>query len=647
MAAAPTRLRVTVIGVVVIALFAALFTRLWYLQVLDSAAFVEQAKRNEIRFVCEPAPRGRILDRNGTPLVENRVTTALTLSQKGAKDNPQVMPMLSALLGVPEEELLKRLRDPRYVHLKPVPIAVDVPEDKVIFIKENSDRFPGVNAAPLAQRRYPQGRLAAHLLGYTGPISEEQLKARKSPPARPDGFVDPLADCDTYKITDEIGKLGIESTFDEVLRGQPGVQSYEVDSKGRILAEPDPLRVPVQGADVVLAIDATIQREAEDSLRQGLASARLLKASKTDPKQLRAPGGSAVVVDVKTGAVVAMASAPDFALEDFVGGVSETVFSTYRDDPATPLLNRPIQGLYPPASTFKLPVAVAGLRDGVIPSPGATIVDGGEYRIPPPCSGQCKYRNSGGISHGRIDLPAALTVSSDVFFYDVGARFWFGRSTYGETAVQDVARTFGLGSKTGIALTSEFGGRVSDPKIRKNLRKTDNGWFVGDNVNMAIGQGETLVTPLQLAMEFATFANGGTLYQPRIAEQVKNPDGSLARDIGPIERGSAPVAPESRGPIVAGLRGVVASPVGTASNAFDGYAGMPVAGKTGTAQQPPRQDTALFVGYAPYTDPRYAVSVVLEEGGFGGTTAAPVARRIFEALSAVPLTDVRAADSAD
>jgi penicillin-binding protein 2 len=214
--------------------------------------------------------------------------------------------------------------------------------------------------------------------------------------------------------------------------------------------------------------------------------------------------------------------------------------------------------------------------------------------------------------------------------------------------VQDVARTFGLGSKTTIALTDEREGRVGDPKVRKNLpgRKND-GWFVGDNVNMAIGQGETVLTPLQLAMEYATFANGGTLYQPRIAEQVKNPDGTLVSDLGPVERGQAVVPPEHRGPILNGLRGVVANPLGTANNAFTGYSGLPVAGKTGTAQQPPKQDTALFVGFAPYTAPQYAVSVVLEEAGFGGTTAAPVARRVFEALSKVPLTDVRAADSVD
>ena len=645
MAAAPTRLRITVIGVVVIALFGALFTRLWYLQVLDYPSFVVQAKRNEVRYVCEPAPRGRILDRNGTPLVENKVTTAVTLSRTKAAENPQTIPTLSALLGVPVAELTKRLNDQRYTSLKPVPIAVDVPEDKVIYIKENSDRLPGVDAAPLAQRRYPMGRLAAHVLGYTGPITQAELDAKKTPPVRPDGFIDPLADCDAYKLTDEIGKQGVEATYDEVLRGTPGVRAYEVDSKGRLLKDVL-LRVPVQGSDVVLTLDATIQKEAEDSLRQGLTAARLLKVSKTDPRLFHAPGGSAVVIDVKTGGVVAMASAPDFALDDFVGGVSSTVFGAYRDDPAAPLLNRPIQGLYPPASTFKLPTAVAGQDKGILP-PGWTVLDTGEYHIPAPCLGRCKYMNSGGTAHGRVDLTGALTVSSDVFFYDAGARFWLKRDALGETPVQDVARSFGLGSKTGIALPYEQGGRVGDPKIRKNLRKTDNGWFVGDNVNMAIGQGETLVTPLQLANEYATFANGGTRYGVRIAEQIKNPDGSVRTDLGPIERGSVVVPPEHRAPIVAGLRGVVSNPLGTAYNAFVGYNGMPVAGKTGTAQEPPRQDTAIFCGFAPFNAPQFAVSVVLEESGFGGTTAAPVARRIFEALSKVPLSDVRAAASVD
>lgn len=650
-----TRLRLTIVGVVVISLFAALLTRLWYLQVLDAPKFVEAAKRNEVRILCEPAPRGRIRDRNGKVMVDNELTTAVTVSKKTVADHPRTLRQLSALLAVPVDELQKRLDDPRYSNLKPVPVAFEVPPEKVIYIKENSFNFPGVDAVPLASRSYPYERLASHVIGTVGPITKRELdtlRAKKPPPTGP---VDPVEDCRNYKENDEIGKTGVEASFDAELRGKPGVVALEVDRKNKVLAERR-LAEPTQGDDVWLTIDLQLQVEAEESLKQGLARAKERRFTNEDPRFLRAPAGSAVVVDVTNGAVLAMASYPDFAPADFVGGISTVDFQAYNDNPDKPLTNRAIQGLYPPASTFKLPTSVAGLVKGVIASPDKRYNDVGVYRIPPPCSGRCEFQNPKKKPNGAITLREAITVSSDTYFYDVGARFWAGRSTYGPTAIQDTARQLGLGQRTGIRLASESEGRVSDPNIRKRLNERspkafpEGGWFTGDNVITAIGQGETVVTPLQLAMEYATFANGGTLFQARIAGQVTTPNdptGAAPFALTPVTKSSMPLPPEIRDPIHQGLRGAVTSMYGTASTAFAGYAGLPVAGKTGTAQQTGKQDAALFASYGPIDNPQYAMAVVLEEGGFGGTTAAPVSRRIWEALSGKAPTEVRAAESAD
>ncbi len=650
-----TRLRLTIVGVVVISLFAALLTRLWYLQVLDAPEFREAARRNEVRILCEPAPRGRIRDRNGKVIVDNQVTTAVTVSKKTVADRPDTLPRLSALLAVPVPELEKRLKDLRYSNLKPVPVAFDVPPEKVIFMKENSLTFPGVDAVPLASRSYPGDRLASHVVGTVGPITQRELDRERADKPPPTGLVDPVEECRSYKDNDEIGKTGVEASFESELRGKPGVVALEVDRKNKVLAERR-LAEPIQGDDVWLTLDIDLQAQAEESLKQGLARAKERRFTNDDPSFLRAPGGSAVVVDVRSGAVLAMASFPDFAPADFVGGISTTDFQAYNDDPQNPLTNRAIQGLYPPASTFKLPTGVAGLVKGVIESPDKRYNDVGVYRIPPPCSGDCEYQNAKKKPNGSVTLREAITVSSDTYFYDVGARFWIGRNSYGETAMQDTARQFGLGQRTGIRLSSEAEGRVSDPNVRKRLNERapkafpDSRWFVGDNVITAIGQGETVVTPLQLAMEYATFANGGTLYQARIAGQVttpNDPSGAAPFQLPPVTKSSMDLPPEVRDPIHQGLRGAVASGVGTASNAFAGYTGMAVAGKTGTAQQTGKQDAALFASYGPFDDPQYAMSVVLEEGGFGGTTAAPVARRIWEFLSGKAPGEVRPAESAD
>jgi penicillin-binding protein 2 len=628
MTADTSRLRLAVLGVVATSLFAALTARLWYLQVLDTAEFRVAAEANQVRLVYEPAPRGRILDREGRVLVDNRVVDVLTLSRVEAHDHPEVLPRVAALLGVSKDAVVERILDPKFSPYRPVPLAVDVPEDKIVYIREHQEDFPGVDNSQLTARVYPHGSLAAHVLGYVGEISTE-LDERRD---------------EGYRLGDDIGKTGVERSLEEHLRGEAGVTKLEVDSKGRRLRTLGQV-APVQGDDVQLTIDLDIQRLAEESLAQGLQAAQR-HWDRDQKKHFLAPAGAVVVLDPNDGSVLAMASHPTYDPGAFIDGISQPTWAAL-NDPANhlPLNNRAIQGLYAPGSTFKLVTAMASLRDGVI-TPNATILDEGKIRI-----GDRTFRNAGSHPWGRVDLVRALAVSSDVYFYKLGYEYWRLREQFGD-GIQEVARELGFGQRTGINLPAESRGRVPTPEIRQQLHEDNptafpNGeWYGGDNVNLAIGQGEMVATPLQMATAYAAVGNGGTLYQPRLAAQTLRPDGELSEDLNPRVIRQIDLGPH-QGPLLAGLRGAVASGDGTAHAAFAGFSAMAAAGKTGTAQVFGKQDTALFVGLAPVPDPKYVISVVLEEGGFGGETAAPIARRIFAGLAGEPPEPIRIAEAID
>ncbi|MDP9442222.1 MAG: penicillin-binding protein 2 [Actinomycetota bacterium] len=620
-----SRLRLAILGVMVVSLFSALFARLWYLQVLDSKTFVAAATTNQIRLVHEDAPRGRILDRNGNVLVDNRRSQAITVNRNlltKHADRDQVKARLAALLGIGREELDRRIADVRYSQYKPIPVAEDVPEELYVYVKEHQQDFPGVEATIVSQRTYPNGPLAAHVLGYVGEINDRELEERKR---------------SGYRLGDSIGKSGAELIYESTLRGEPGVTKLQVNATGEVVkGEPLATRPPTPGRDVTLTIDLNVQRLAEESLQQGLEAARGA-ADREHRKRFVAPAGSVVVLDPRDGAVVAMASYPTYNPADFVNGIKPELFATLTD-PVNhfPLNNRAIQGQYAPGSTFKLITAVAAMQKGMIAG-NTSITDGGSYQVPN-CRGErCIFRNAGSHPWGRVDLRRAISVSSDVYFYGLGARFWIERGRFGN-GIQETARLFGLGEKTGIPLTSEKGGVIPDAERKKRLNAEkpqvfpEGRWFTGDNINMAIGQGDVLVTPLQLANAYATFANGGTLFQPRLG--LDDPHRPV-REVG--------LTPPMRQPIVEGLQGAIVSEEGTASAAFGGFPhqGFPLAGKTGTAQVRGKQDSALFAAFGPVSNPQYAIAVVLEEAGFGGSAAAPVARRVLEGTVGPAPTPVR------
>jgi penicillin-binding protein 2 len=636
------RLRLSILGVVALALFSALFARLWFLQVVGSPEYQLQAELLRTREINIEAPRGRILDAQGRVIVDNRVSTVVTLDRKvldESEDRDGALLRIAQELtaaGVPTKvaDLEARLVDPRFSPIEPVPIATDISEDLEVYFGERRDQFPGVAVERETVRIYPYGSLASHVLGYVGKINEEELEARMGTED------DPVDNPKPYDEDDHVGKTGVEYTFEDELRGKPGVRQVEVDARGEIIRTLE-YTPPVSGSDIQLTIDLDVQALTEAELLEGVEATRSRPAR--DGQPTRAPAASAVVLDPKTGGVVALASYPTYSPEEFVGGITTERYDELKaqNDPFT---NRAIAGQYAPGSTFKLVTSYAALTTGLI-GPTTPINAGATYTVQGCRSGSasCTFRQPGG-GNGTISLERAITVSSDTFYYKLADDFWVQRDAYGETPMQDAARTFGLGSPTGISLPYEKGGVIPDPEQRRQRHEEnpeafpEGTWRSGDNVLVSIGQGEVLVTPLQLADMYATFANGGTLYQPNIVSRVLAPGSDPAnpeveRVIEPRAKAQIDLPPAVFDVMMRGFDGVTKS--GTAASVFEGFdqSLWQVAGKTGTAQVQGKADSALFVGFGPTSDPQYVAAVVIEEGGFGAVAAAPVVRAILEPLA--------------
>lgn len=609
----------TIVGVVVCCLFGALFARLWYLQVVYAPAAADAAQNNFLRTIYIAAPRGRILDRQGRVIVDTRVSQVLTLDRDIAHRDPALLDRLSKLLGMAPADMLHAVNDPKFTPYMPAPIAKDVDINTIVYIKEHQQDFRGVGVQSVAVRDYPNGLTAANIIGYVSEINDKELAGLKA---------------QGYQPGDNIGKTGIESEYESVLRGQPGVEKIAVDARGRPLSVVS-YQAPVPGDDVQLSIDLDIQQKAEQSLAEGLQAARQA-ADPTSGRSFSAPGGAVVVEDPRDGAVLALATNPTYDPADFIGGISVQKYQQYLNDPSHPLNDRALQGQYAPGSTFKLATATAGLQAGVI-NPGAIFDDTGSYTV-----GPVTFHGNNSEALGPVNLSEALTRSSDPYFYNVGAQFWYGRSHFGDDAIQKVARSYGLGVPTGIDLPNEAPGKMPDPVSRKAEHAAnpqafpDGGWYAGDNVILAIGQGEVLVTPLQLAGAYATFGNGGTLWQPRVASRVLTPDGKLVKTFAPVARGHVDMP--NRGVMLSGFEGAVADGSGTAYSAFAGFPldQLQVAGKTGTAQVTGKQPTSVFASFAPANAPQYVVTAVLEQSGYGATAAAPVVRHVYDLILGHP-----------
>jgi len=669
-----SRHRLGLIAITALSLFGALFARLWFLQIVQGEPLQDAVSSNAERVVIIPAPRGRILDRNSTVLVDNQESIVVAVDvQKYAKldvaDQLRLRQRLAAALsrGKPKKDavtpkfLAARFNDSRFSPFRPIPVAEGISVDLEIYFREQADRFPSVVVERQTVRRYPYGQLAAHVLGYVGALSPEEYAAAKT-----------HSSDKPYEKTDEIGKSGVEREYEQYLRGVPGRQVYEVDRSNHVVREIKSLRrEPKQGDDVYLSLDAKVQYKAEQALQGRLEAAR----SRSTP----APAGGVVVLDQSNGAVRAMASYPTYNPSDLVGGISKDLWADLQgqtlDDKGKPerdqdgkiiqgpskLLNRAISGGYPPASTFKLASGYAALKLGII-DPAQYIQDPGYWRL---CQGDgpgCLKKNAGSAAHGSVNLQNALTVSSDVYFYRIGDISW-AKAKNGELpedGMQQHIKELGYGAKSGIDLPAEAPGQVPTPaseaKLAADLYKVDPGyydndpekakdagrWRTGYSADLSIGQ-KVVATPLQIANAYASLANGGTLYRPQILEKVTNANSPTVikafkpEVIRTIDWGPA------RGDFLAGFAGVVgsASPTGTAYRTFSGFplSSFPLAGKTGTAQTGKdklgnsKPENSLFVAFTLGTGDQYTAAAMLEGAGAGANAAAPTVRLILEPIA--------------
>ncbi len=596
--------RAGVLGGVAVLLFAMLIFRIWFLQVISGDDYIAMAENNRIRQIREEAPRGIIYDRNMNPLVENRAGLAVTVFPAELEDPEMELTELGQAIGMPVEQIKQQLALHQEDTYRSVIIKKNItPEQKSYLIELMPLYFPGVDIKKFPLREYPEGSDAAHLLGHVGEIDEDELKEPQ------------YAD---YSLGDEIGKDGVEYQFDRYLRGTDGSLEVEVDADGRPKRELRSIQSQ-PGNNVVLTVDSELQKATEDALANGIDLAH-------SSGYLSANGGAAVVMSPEDGEIFAMASFPSFDPKLWVGGMSDSDYQSLNAEGANdPLLNRAIAGQYPPASTFKVITAIAGLEEGII-SPLNSFTCNGVWDVlsqPFKCWG----------THGDVDLKRAITVSCDIYFYNVGYRFYQADNL----GIQRWAQMFGLGKVTGLDLPGEAVGRVPDPAWKQSFGQTeiDRMWMPGDSVNLSIGQGDILVTPLQLATAYAAVANGGRVVTPHVGLRVEDQiTGVELADLEPADFTQLDVSLESLRAVQEGLK-AAAAVGGTVGDLFADFSPQ-VAGKTGTAQVAGKSDYAWYVAYAPADDPQVVVAVLIEQGGGGGKVAAPVAHRILESYFNMP-----------
>ena len=564
-----------------------------------------------------PAPRGSILDRDGEVLVSNVPSTVAqlwpaALNQLTAEEREQTLRRVARLLDVPYRGIERDLAARKDDVLTPVTISTDVPDAKVNYLLEHQNDFPGVQINQVSLRRYDQGAIAAQILGHVGEISKEQLEARAE---------------DGYAAGDRIGQAGVEAAYDLYLRGQPGVGRVSVDALGRVKSAREYQQLPEAGDNVRLTIDADLQRVAEEAIAYGIRIAH-------EDGRWAADGGALVAMDPDTGEILALASNPTFDPRIFTGRVEQKDLNRLKDPSENvPTLNRAVAGLYPPGSTFKPVTALAALEEGMV-APDELIQCTPKEVV----DGQT-FTNWDPFVNEPMQMTTALAASCDTYFYQVGLRFY----ERPDSPLQKWARKMGFGSTTGVDLGPEEIGLMPTPEWRRRYFKTeiDKIWTSGDSVQLAIGQGDVLVTPLQLTRFYAMVANGGKLVEPHIVKAVEEPSSPGQPPV--VLRPYAPKPPKdvqlSAGHlrvIQQGLYAATHESYGTSSGIFGSFP-IEIVGKTGTAEKFVRlpgfqglQDQAWWCGYGPYGKPELAVCAVIENGGHGGTAAAPAALQVFQ-----------------
>lgn len=662
-------IRLKIIRVIFLSLMITLVGRLFFLQISTGENFVKASQRNAFREIYTSPVRGLILDQVGRPVVSNKSTLVVSVNTRILENTEDkgasVITRLSQTLQIPETDIRDRLtpcgtkgaKKPPICWsgslFQPIPIAKDVSRLVALEIMEQRTLFPGVSAELIAVRDIPRpfDVNMAHIIGYVGPVTDVEIEKQKQ-----EGI---SADDIGLQNNDSIGRAGVERFYDSYLRGKPGIKVMAVDKAANIkgvVSETD----PESGKYVVLNIDAKLQSLVEEQLSAAIDRAR--------SKNYVGESGAAVVVDVKNGNILAMATYPSYDPRIWLGGITNEQFELLSNPKnGIPLISRATQGLFAPASIYKVITTAAAAENGFDLN--------AIYQCPPQMEiGTRVFRNYESIGFGPITLQRAIEVSCDTVFYDIANTLWLkdgGLNPIDKPvdAVENMSFAFGLGSKTGIDLPEEVRGRVggrifkrnfwdknhevwceraekgypeveaSDPERARMLQKfakencTEGMRFrAGDAVNISIGQGDTVVTPLQMAMAYAAIANGGTVYEPRVVKAIMNADGSVAEKIEPKVKNKLPISNETLKYIQKSLETTTIS--GTGAPPFVGFplSRIPVATKTGTGEVLGKQSTSWFASYAPADNPQYAVVLMVAQGGTGSGTSAPSVRRIYEEL---------------
>ncbi|MCX4990947.1 MULTISPECIES: penicillin-binding protein 2 [unclassified Streptomyces] len=647
------QIRLVVIQILVLSLLGTLGGRLWYLQIRNGDEYAKEASGNHVQQVVQPAVRGSILDARGVPIADNETRLVVSASRtdllKMPDDGKAVLTKLAGVLGMKPDDVIQKVRlcDAKTPQpcwngspYQPIPITDEATARQALQIRERSEDFPGITAEPEAMRRYaaPGKANTAQVLGYLSPVTDDEITKAK--------------DTDSpYLRSDQVGRSGLEREYDKALRGKAGVTRYEVDNLGRVIGKAKSDKAE-PGANLVTSIDSRIQRIAEYELNDAMKVART-QFDKNTNENYKADSGAVVVMETKTGRVVAMASNPSYDPNAWVGGISGKDYTKLTGKKSNyPLLNRAIQGQSAPGSIFK-----------VIPT-AAAINAGYSFDGPYQCAssysiGGQVFKNFESKGHGPISLGRALEVSCDTVFYSLAHEQWkkdggIKPKKNAKDWFYKTAHQFGLGQETGIDLPNEVTGRVPDRQWKQDYWKANkdawckygkkggsyaqqiayenclegNRMRAGDSVNYSIGQGDTLVTPIQMATIYAAISNGGTLYEPTVGKAIVSADGKSVQQIAPKSNGKLPMSRKTRDEIDGALAGVATR--GTAAWRFGGWPQdkIPMHAKTGTAEVYGKQTTSWFATYTK----DYSVVMTISQGGTGSGASGPAVRKIYNAL---------------
>ncbi|MGH1461629.1 MAG: penicillin-binding protein 2 [Neptuniibacter sp.] len=610
------KIRAILAFLVVVVMLTVLVVRLFYLQVIEHDRFSAISEDNRVQLQPVPPNRGLIYDRNGILLADNRPSYSVTILKEEMEDLEQTLNDLRELIPITDKEVgrFKKRLSQRRRSFESVPVRFRLTEEEIAAISVNYHRLPGVRVEAELIRHYPYGESLVHAMGYVGRINEAELKQ---------------VDERNYSATHYIGKLGIEKFYEDQLHGEVGFQKVETNARGRVMSVIERTD-PQPGTDLALYLDIRLQQITE--------------------KLLEGRRASVVAIDPKSGGILTLVSQPGYDPNLFVTGISSKDYAALRDSSDLPLFNRAIRGGYPPGSTIKPIIALSAIDTGAV-SPNYTIFDPGWYTL---TEGGRKYRDWKKYGHGRVDMNDAIAHSCDVWFYDVAHKM-------GVDPMSDYLGRFGFGEVTSLDLPEALGAILPSKAWKKRARKAS--WYTGDSLNMSIGQGFFVATPLQLATAASVIANRGKWVQPRMLKGIKAKaeDGSEVLTMPEITSVQMPRQDvelnneKNWDKIIKGMHDVMHSKTGTARRSG---AGSPykIAGKTGTAQvvgikqdeeydaeklAEIHRDHALFIAFAPIDDPQIAIAVVVENGGGGSTTAAPIARKVMDAylLGIDPMVD--------